>query len=113
MRYAILLVVACAGARPLPAPGPELGNDKRVAVTRIELCRTTAAQLASVFGPPTNDGRLGPYTLRAWVLDTYKVGDTTLPRVLIVLIDGKGTVVDLSWDAPIFGVAWSPRYQCS
>ena len=114
----LLAIAACASAPRGPAPdllppGDHTAADKRAAVARIELCRTTDRQIEAAFGPPTHDGRLGRYALRTWVVDMFKLGDTTLPRALVVLVDAATSiVVDLSWDAPILGVTWIPRDQC-
>lgn len=114
----VLAVAACASAPRGPAPdllppGDHTTADKRAAVARIELCRTTDRQLEAAFGAPTRDGRLGRYRLVTWMVDTLKFGDTTLPRSLIALVEpATSVVVDLSWDAPVLDMTWIPRDQC-
>jgi hypothetical protein len=51
------------------------------------------------------DGRLGRYRVRSWLLGKDP------ERVLGVLLDAHGVVVDLDWDTP-GDVAWIPRDTC-
>jgi hypothetical protein len=89
-----LLLVACApqAAPQTAAPAhtaPSL-DAAQASVGRIELCKTTEADLRASFGPSMRDPE----------------------RILAVVLDVRAVVVDLSWDTP--GVLdWIPRDQCT
>jgi|HubBroStandDraft_2_1064218.scaffolds.fasta_scaffold221474_3 hypothetical protein len=105
-----LLLVACApqAAPQTAAPAhtaPSL-DAAQASVGRIELCKTTEADLRASFGPSMRDGRLGRYRVQSWVIGRDP------ERILAVVLDVRAVVVDLSWDTP--GVLdWIPRDQCT
>jgi hypothetical protein len=94
---------------PTPAaaatPSPSLAAT-RAKVNEIVLCKTTEPELRAQFGEPVRDGRNGDRRLLAWPL-----GDSSKERVLAVLIDPNGRVVDISWDAPGL-LEWIPHDYC-
>jgi hypothetical protein len=75
-------------------------------VARIELCRTTAAELRQSFGEPMRDGRVRDGRVASWML-----GRGHPERILAVLLDSHGVVVDIYWDVPGVG-SWAPRDAC-
>jgi hypothetical protein len=51
------------------------------------------------------DGRLGRLRVQSWKLGTGP------ERILAVVLDTRGTVVDLEWDTPV-DATWLPHDQC-
>lgn len=98
-----LLAGGCATARP-----PQLAAPDADAVVRtITLCVTTEADLRRQLGPPTRDGRLRQDRIVSWI-----TREATVVSYLAVLLDARGTVVDLYWNLPT-EIPWVPASQCA
>jgi len=105
MRAAALVLggaIAC-GARSA-APAPDLAQT-RAQVARIELCKTTGAEVRAWFGAPVRDGRQGRLRIEDWLVAEHP------ERVLAIVVDDHDVVVDLSFDTP-GGASWIPASQC-
>ncbi len=72
----------------------------------VELCRTAATEITQRLGTPSRDGRLGTHRVMTWI-----VAWEPLVRTFGVLVDSRGTVVDLIWDLPS-EVPWTPANRC-
>jgi hypothetical protein len=109
--WSLALVLGACAARTSPSISPpplrteSRSIPERALVERIELCKTTETDLRASFGASMRDGRLGRHRVQSWVLGK----DPEL--ILAVLLDGRGVVVDLYWDAP-GAVSWVPRDEC-
>jgi hypothetical protein len=102
---AIVLVGAIACVAHAPAkPAPELAQT-RAQVARIELCKTTAAEVRAMFGEPVRDGRQGRLRIQDWLVGEHP------ERVLAIVLDDHDVVVDLTFDTP-GGATWIPASQC-
>ena len=103
-----LAALAAACRPPLSASSPASGlTALRARVARVELCRTTEKELREGFGPPLRDGRLGAARVLSW-----RLAGGDVERILAVLLDRRGVVVDLYFDVP--GVVdWAPRDLCA
>ena len=99
----VLFAFGCATVGPKP-PSTTLAN-VREDVAQVVLCKTTADELKVWFGPPRRDGRLGKNRVQAWLL-----GDDP-ERVLAVMYDEVGRVIDLLWDVPGL-MSWTPTDRC-
>ena len=98
-----LLVAGCATTgEPLEKP---IANGSAIARS-VVLCQTTFAELQSQLGQPSRDGRLGTQRIVTWVTDW-----DPLIRYLGVMLDAKGTVVDVYWDIPS-EIPWNPINRC-
>ncbi len=96
-------LAGCAAPRPAATAPPVDG----AAVARsVVLCTTTEADLRARLGPPTRDGLLHGERVVSWV-----TGEDTVVHFLAVLLDARGTVVDLYWDLP-GEIPWTPASQC-
>jgi hypothetical protein len=106
MRYAIAtFLVGCTHSSSPAQPRMPL-DDARNKVGTIELCKTTEQEVLASFGPAMRDGRQGTFRVRSWLIGKDP------ERILVVILDGHGRVVDLSWDTPGV-VKWEPRDQCA
>jgi hypothetical protein len=112
MRGALLLLllgsVACAHAAAGNAPtdGHAMPVDARAVVRSIVLCKTTESELIARLGEPTRNGLLGRARIMSWIIQWDHP-----TRYLGVLLDDRGTVVDLYWDLPT-EIPWSPADRC-
>jgi hypothetical protein len=114
MRGAVLclsiLLLACGGgarAEGANSAQAESLGDARRKVAAIELCKSREQELLTSFGESMREGRVGKLRIRSWLLSKDH-----LERILAVALDERGTVVDISWDAP-GTVTWIPRDQCA
>ena len=108
-RFALPLALACltgcASSSSSSSAERPIANGADVARS-VDLCRTTAAELTQRLGTPSRDGRLGTHRVMTWV-----VAWDPLVRTLGVLIDARGTVVDVVWDLPS-EIPWTPANRC-
>jgi hypothetical protein len=100
----LILAMAACGARPT-AVAPAVGPDVRAKVAQVVLCSTTEAELRGWFGAPIRDGRRGRLRIQDWLLGEHP------ERVLAVVLDDRGVIVDLDWDTPV-GASWLPANLC-
>jgi len=109
MKAAALLLgaIACGacGAHAPAKSAPDLAQT-RAQVSRIELCKTTGAEVRAWFGEPVRDGRQGRLRIQDWLVGEHP------ERVLAIVLDEHDVVVDLAFDTP-GGAAWTPASQCS
>ena len=106
MRIAALgvVAVACTHASQGASWSPDLAH-ARAQVARIELCKTTAAEVRVMFGEPVRDGRQGRLRIQDWLVGEHP------ERVLAIVLDERDVVVDLAFDTP-GGATWIPASQC-
>jgi hypothetical protein len=106
--WSLLLVLGACGAHASSVAGasdPDLAK-AREKVGKIELCKTTDAEVRAWFGEPVRDGRQGRLRIEDW-------GIAKDPeRVLAIVLDDHGVVVDVSWDTP-GASTWIPTNQCA
>ena len=106
-RLTLLLALAalpgCAATRPDSATPPVDG----AAVARaVVLCTTTEAEMRQRLGAPTRDGLFHGARVVSWI-----TGEDGVVHFLAVMLDARGTVVDLYWDLP-GEIPWTPTSQC-
>lgn len=99
-----VLCSACA-THETPAESPIRGGSAVAA--SISLCQTTYDQLYQTLGAPSREGRMGRDRVVTWVVEWKP-----LTRYVGVMLDSKGTVVDLYWNLPS-EVPWMPKNKCS
>jgi hypothetical protein len=104
-RAALLVLAACGGAAKPPVSTVPLA-DARAKIATIELCKTTEAEVRAWLGEPVRDGRQGRLRLEDWLLADKP------ERVLAIVIDEHGVIVDLQWDAP-GAASWTPSDHCA
>ncbi len=98
------LLAGCAHTAAPPHPS----FDADAAVERLALCTTTEAEARALFGTPTRVGRLRNERVLSWIVGEGQGGTI---RYLAVLLDARGTVVDLYWNLPT-EIPWAPANQC-
>lgn len=100
---ALVALTGCATSRPA-ATTPHV--DGAAVARSVALCTTTEADLRARLGPPTRDGLLHGQRVLSWA-----TGEDTVFHYIAVLLDARGTVVDLYWDLPS-EIPWTPASQC-
>jgi hypothetical protein len=109
---AAFLIGACAAQvsqpRGVSQPPPSDAHTAsfRADAERIELCKTSEADLRATFGPPRRDGRVERFRVQSWL-----VGKDP-EHFLEVLLDSRAVVVNLAWDTP-GDLTWIPRDLCA
>lgn len=115
MRLLLIATAALAGcvsARPAdtsPVDGAAIDGaaiDGAAVARSVVLCTSTEADLRARLGAPTRDGRLHGERVLSWI-----TGEDGVVHFLAVLLDARGTVVDLYWDLPS-EIPWVPASQC-
>jgi hypothetical protein len=101
---ALAFVLIACGAHAPAKPAADLAQT-RAQVARIELCKTTGAEVRSMFGEPVRDGRQGRLRIQDWLVGEHP------ERVLAIVLDDHDVVVDLTFDTP-GGATWIPVSQC-
>lgn len=102
---AVLLLATVAGCTQVQlAARPAV--DAPAVARAVVLCTTTEADLRARLGPPTRDGRLRDSRILSWITH-----ESDVVTYLAVLLDTRGTVVDLYWDLPT-EIPWTPTDQC-
>ncbi len=108
IRLALLVVVlsGCAATRPAPAAPAAPAIDGAAVARSVVLCTTTESDLRQRLGVPTRDGLLHGDRVVSWI-----TGEDGVVHYLAVMLDARGTVVDLYWDLP-GEIPWAPTSQC-
>ena len=101
---ALAALSGCAATQPTPA---EPSVDGAAVARAVVLCTTTEADLRQRLGAPTRDGLLHGDRVLSWI-----TGQDDVVHFLAVLVDARGTVVDLYWDLP-GEIPWTPANQCA
>jgi hypothetical protein len=111
MRAAALALAALAachhGGDAADPRAPGTAADPRAFIASIAVCTTTETELRAQLGAPTRDGRLAAGRIMSWI-----VAEEPVVAYVAVLLDDRGTVVDLYWDVPS-EIPWTPVSHCA